>query len=195
MTLLEIVILLFIVTDPFGNLPFILAILKNEDDKKFRRSVAREILFAYVILLIFLFFGNQILIYLNISEFALTIAGGIILFLISIHMIFKGPGDVFTDEYSDDPVFVPIAMPSIAGPSALTTLMVIQSKGLAPWQTTFTALTIVMFLAAILLVFSRTVSKFMGRKGLNALGRLMGMLLNLISVNMIMNGVKAFLAE
>jgi len=194
MDLISIMVLLFIVVDPFGNIPFVLALLKDQDAKSFRKIVLREILIAYGILLAFFFQGNLILHYLGIREASISVAGGIILFIISIHMIFKGSSEVFTSEYGNDPIFVPIAMPYIAGPSAIATVMLIHSKLEGEWLVGLWALSLVMIINATLFVFSRSVGKLLGKRGLKALDRLMGMLLNLISVNMILNGIQGFLA-
>jgi len=195
MDLIEIMVLLFIVVDPFGNIPFILALLKNSKPADFRKTVLREVLIAYLILLAFFFQGNLILHYLGISEASISVAGGIILFLISIHMIFKGSGEVFTDEYGDNPIFVPIAMPYMAGPSAIATVMLVHTRLGDAWQNGLLALTLVMSLCAILFILSRHIGKLLGRRGLKALDRLMGMLLNLIAVNMILKGIHAFLSS
>lgn len=195
MDLIEIMVLLFIVVDPFGNIPFILALLKNSEAAEFRKTVLREVFIAYLILLAFFFQGNLILRYLGINEASISVAGGIILFLISIHMIFKGSGDVFTDEYGENPIFVPIAMPYMAGPSAIATVMLIHSRLDSQWHIGFLALTLVMTINAILFVLSRRIGNILGRRGLKALDRLMGMLLNLISVNMILRGIHAFLSS
>jgi multiple antibiotic resistance protein len=192
MTITEIAILLFLVIDPFGNMPIIVSILSNLDDRQYKRAIIREITFGFFVITFFLFLGDSLLSYLNIKQGSLSIAGGIILFLISLKMIFAGSGEIFKHEYDSDPWFVPIAVPSIAGPSALTTVILLKSDPKVSTGNIIIALAIIFIFSLLFLYFSRSITRKLGPKFLRALERFMGMLLNLISVNMIMDGIKSY---
>ncbi len=192
MELIEIVLLLFLVIDPFGNLPFVVAVLARLDATAYRLAVLRELGLAFVVLLSFALAGDTILRYLNIETWSLSIAGGIILFIISLKMIFRSAREIFADDYSDNPILVPIAMPSIAGPSAITALIVLRTKEQMPLETVLLALLVVFALACLVFLPGRRLSQALGERGLAALEKFMGLLLNLVSVSMIMRGVRDF---
>lgn len=195
MSLSEIAFLLFLVVDPFGNLPFVLAILAGLSTKAYVLAVTREVLLAFAVLVVFALFGDRILEFLNISQFALNIAGGVILFLISLKMIFQTSSAIFGGQYKDNPFLVPIAVPSIAGPSAMTTVIVLRTREQIPLDAMLGALLLVSLLTLGTLLLGRVLSAYLGLRGINALEKFMGLLLNLIAVNMIMNGVRDFLRE
>jgi multiple antibiotic resistance protein len=119
--MLESALLLLLVVDPFGNLPFVLAVTGGAPPARYRRIIIRETVLALLVLVVFALAGDLILGYLQIERAALAVAGGVILFLISLKMIFQSVAQIFHDRYGDDPVLVPIAVPSLAGPSAITT--------------------------------------------------------------------------
>ena len=195
MDFIQVFFLLFIVMDPIGNVPLLLALLKGCQDQQYKSIVIREALFAFGILALFLWQGDLLIYYLNIDPSSLSIAGGVILFMISIRMIFKGSHQVFENEYRDDPWFVPVAMPAIAGPTAITTVILLKSKNELPISQIFIALALAVLLNTLLLLFSRRLSKWLGAQGINALDRLMGMLLSIISVNMMLSGIKEFFQQ
>jgi multiple antibiotic resistance protein len=195
MEIVSIAILLFIVIDPFGNIPFINSVWKTLDAKTFRRSVTRELLFALAILSAFLFFGTGILDLFQISEESISIAGGVILLIISVKMIFVGSEKIFETDPESEAFLVPIAVPSIAGPSAMTTCILLSSKSALPLALQWLALFGAWLAVAILLIGSRPVASFLGKKGLAAMDRLMGLLLVTIAVEMLKDGVVAVLRE
>src|SRR5262245_26404230 len=114
--------------DPLGNIPFFLASLKTIGEARQRRVVVRELLIAYAVMVTFLFAGQPLLEMLRISEPALTIAGGVILFLIALRMVFPIPGGVFHEEVTGEPFIVPLAIPYVAGPSVLATQLYLVSR-------------------------------------------------------------------
>ena len=120
-------ILLILVIDPFGNLPIVVSRAAGAARRR-ARVVLRECLFAYVILLAFMSGGRTFMQWLQVSEASLSIAGGIILFLIALRMVFPHPDGVFGDTRGSEPLLVPLAMPAIAGPSALATVMLMASR-------------------------------------------------------------------
>ena len=112
MSFIEILVLLFLVVDPFGNIPLVIMLLKDADDRTFQKILVRETGIAVMVLLFFFFAGGELLSYLNISQDALRVAGGVILFLISVKMIFRNSAEIFLDDKDSGPVVVPIAVPS-----------------------------------------------------------------------------------
>lgn len=192
--MLESALLLFLVIDPFGNLPFVIAVLRNLSAAAYRRTIAREILLAFLVLVLFALGGEQILGYLNIQHASLSVAGGVVLFLISIKMIFGSASELFHDDYSDNPVLVPIAIPALAGPSAMTAVMILSTHQQVAIGPLLLALLAVCLVTGAILMLGRQVSGLLGKRGVQALEKFMGLLLNLFSVNMILQGVKDFLA-
>lgn len=180
--------------DPLGNIPLFLSILKSVDPKKRKRIILRESFIAFIILVLFLFFGQYILEGMHISEPALAISGGIILFLISIRMIFP-PQEVenATKPKTMEPFIVPLAVPLIAGPSTMTMVMLLASQAPYDMSRWFTALFVAWAITTIILVFADFLRKILGERGLLAVERLMGMILTTMAVQMFLTGFKQFL--
>lgn len=176
--------------DPLGNIPIFLAILNSVDYRKRKRIILREMIIAFAILTLFLFFGKYILKGMHISDPALSIGGGIILFLIALKMIF--PDENPTQQQTQEPFIVPLAIPLIAGPSALAFVMLLANQ--APHQTFewFLALFIAWLGSAIILLFADNIRKLLSERGLTAIERLMGMILTTMAVQMFLTGVKSF---
>jgi multiple antibiotic resistance protein len=191
MTLYSAIITLILVMDPLGNIPFFISILNHVPPKKRQRIILRESLIAFVILVLFLFFGQYILEGMHISRPALAVSGGIILFLISIRMIFPH-ADEEKMRTNDEPFIVPLAVPLFAGPSTMTMVMLLanQSPNLFYW---FIALTTAWGISTIILVFSDSFRKILGDRGLTAIERLMGMILTTMAVQMFLTGFADFL--
>ncbi len=194
MSLAEITLLLFLVVDPFGNLPFVIALLRNLPTARYLKSVGREALLAFLILAAFALGGDAVLRQLHIDAASLSIAGGIILFLISLGMIFRSATRLFDDDYADDPLLVPIAVPSIAGPSAITAVIILRSREQVPLESVLVALAAVFVATLIVFAAGRPLSRRLGQRGVTALEKFMGLLLNLVAVNMILTGVRDFAA-
>ena len=134
-------ILLVLVIDPFGNVPIVVAAMKGVPPERRTRVVVRECAAAYAILVAFMLGGRKFLQWLHLSEESLTIAGGIILFLIAIRMVFPRPEGIFGDAPGSEPFLVPLAIPSIAGPSALATVLLMASRDPAKITSWILALT------------------------------------------------------
>lgn len=188
-------ILIFFILDPFGNVPLLLSILKNIDKQKHSKIIMREMLIGLFILVVFLFFGEQFLSLFHLETPSITIAGGIIFFVISLKMIFPNPngGDMFATKPGDEPLVVPIAVPMIAGPAALATLLVLAKTNSEHSGELFISLLLAWGLSALVLLFSPNLYKLLKVKGLTALERLMGMLLLIMSVQMFVDGVRALI--
>lgn len=193
MTIYSAALTLLLVMDPLGNIPVFLSILNTVEPQRRVKIVIRESIFAFSILTMFLFGGKSILDSLSISEPALGIAGGIILFLISIKMIFPPEGTGFVRERQvGEPFIVPLAIPLLAGPSAITTVILVGSQTAnKEWQW-FVALAIASIICTIVLGFSNQIRKILGQKGLVATERLMGMVLTTVSVQMFLSGIQQY---
>jgi multiple antibiotic resistance protein len=189
MTRLSAMVVLFLVLDPLGNIPVFLSVLSNVSPERFKRVVIRELLFALIVLVIFLFAGKYILDALGVSQPSLGIAGGIILALIAIKMIFTGTESIFHVESGSEPFFFPLAVPLTAGPSAMTTVILIMAREPSRWLEWFIALVCAWFLSAVILYYSGFLSRVIGKRGLLACERLMGMLLTAVAAQMFINGL------
>ena len=194
MTIYSAVVLLFLVMDPMGNIPFFLTALKEVDPHRRKRVIVRELLIALVVLILFLFAGQFVLTLLQISEPSLTIAGGIILFLIAIKMIFPTAERTYERSLGGEPFIVPLAIPYVAGPSALSAVLFIMSRDAARWPEWLLAILVAWLLSGVILMAAQNLSNYLGERGLIAIERLMGMILITIAVQMTMTGMSQFLA-
>lgn len=183
-------VVLFFLMDPLGNVPVVLSVLKDIDPKRQRVIIARELLIALVILLIFLFLGKPMLNFLHLQQEAVTISGGIILLIIGLRMIFPSPEGIVGQQPDGEPFIVPLAIPLIAGPSVLAMLILMTQSGPNKMTDWLFALLIAWVLTAIILLSAPLLLKLLRRRGLTALERLMGMILVMISVQMLINGLK-----
>lgn len=187
MNLYAVTLTLFFIMNPLGNIPIFLSVLQYTEPKRRKKIIFRESLFALVVLILFLFSGKQILESMSLSPSALSIAGGIILFLIAIKMIF--PGYEAGEIPKAEPFLVPLAVPIFAGPAAMTTVMLLAEQSL--WVT-LAALLISWFMSTMILLASSRIRKIMGSRGLTAIERLMGMLLTTIAIQMFLSGISSY---
>lgn len=189
MTVFSAAMLLFLVIDPIGNIPLFLCILKKTDQRRQKKIIMRELFIALLVLVLFLFAGRYILTFLGISEPALSIAGGIILFLIAIKMIFSNLEDIFGENDDGEPMIVPLAVPLIAGPSAMTVVLLLMAREPSRWLEWLLALFCAWSISAFILLLSNVISQLFGKRGLTAIERLMGMLLTTVAVEMFIRGL------
>ena len=188
-------VLLLLVIDPFGNVPIVVSALANVAPERRAKVILRECAAAYVILLAFMFGGQAFLRWLQLSEVSLAIAGGIILFLIALRMVFRHPEGVFGDPPGTEPFLVPLAIPSIAGPSALATVMLMVSRDPSQRLAWVVALTAAMAVATFVLLAAHRLQRVRGERGMIAVERLMGLVLTALAVQMLLDGVRGFVAE
>ncbi|MBI2294673.1 MAG: MarC family protein [Betaproteobacteria bacterium] len=186
------VIILLLVVDPIGNIPLFAALLRNLEPARRLRVIARECAIAFAVLLVFVFLGRPILGLLGLSDSSLTIAGGVILFLIALRMIFRRPEGVFGDTLEGEPFIVPLAIPSIAGPTAIATVMLLVSRAPQRVLEWTAAVTVAMLVTLAFLIFAERVAKMVGERGLLAFERLMGLILTAIAVEMLLRGIETF---
>src|SRR5207248_5910380 len=178
-----------------GNVPFFLSALKTVPPERQNRVVLRELLIALAVLVFFRFAGPGILRLLHISEPALTTAGGIILFLIALRMVFPTPEKSMAEDVDGEPFIVPLAIPYVAGPSALATELLLMSREPERWRDWLIALLLAWFVSSVIIVFASGLRHVLGPKGLIAVERLMGMVLVTVAIQMLLTGIRAALAE
>jgi MarC family membrane protein len=189
------VVILLLVLDPVGNIPLFISLLRNVDPARRTRVIVRECATAFGVLLGFVFFGRWILDLLGLSEPSLTIGGGVILFLIAVRMIFRGPEGVFGDTVDGEPFIVPLAIPAIAGPAAIATVVLFVSRAPQRLPEWIAAVTVAMLVTLAFLVFAERVSKLVGERGLLAFERLMGLILTAIAVEMMLRGIETYVRQ
>ena len=192
MDFLSTTILLFLVIEPLGNIPIFLAVLRQVPEPRRIIITLRECLLGFVILVVFLLFGRVFLQLLRLSETSLGIAGGIILFLIAVRMIFPTSDHIFGEVAGAEPLLFPLAVPTIAGPSALATVLLLASRNPGGFWMVFGALTLAMALTTLILVSSDAIARWAGRRVITALERLMGLILTAVAVEMFLQGVRTF---
>lgn len=187
-------ILLILITDPLGNIPLFVAALKHVEPSRRAKVILRECAIAFATLVIFLLFGNGFLSALHLSDETLRIAGGVILFLIAMNMVFPGTGARLVDEEAGaEPFIVPVAIPLIAGPSAMTTVMLF-SKGsperMLEWVG---SIFIAMAVTTAAFLSSGKLSEWLGSRVLSAVEKLMGLVLTAIAVEMLLGGIANYI--
>ena len=192
MSLASAALTLFLVIDPLGNIPFFLAALQQVPRERHQRVVVRELLIALGIMVAFLFAGGPLLSLLAISESALTLAGGIILFLIAIRMVFPPVSGSVHEELKGEPFIVPLAIPYVAGPSVLATEMLFMKGAPGRWMEWLAALVIAWAATAVILLAGNRLRAVLGPRAMIAIERLMGMILVAVSVQMFLSGVERY---
>lgn len=191
MNLYTAIITLLLVMNPLGNIPVYIATLQHIAPQHRSRIILREAIFAFLILTVFLFAGRLILEGLQVTPSALGIAGGIVLFLIAIRLIFPPPKDQ-SAVLEGEPFLVPLAVPLFAGPATMAMIMLIVDQPGGKIWLTFLALLISWSISAACLLSSNALSKLLGKKGLIAMERLMGMILTTIAVQMFLSGIQQY---
>ncbi|WJG09139.1 YhgN family NAAT transporter [Aliiglaciecola sp. LCG003] len=187
-------VMLFLIMDPLGNLPIFMSILKSIEPKRRRIVLARELIFSLLIMFLFLFSGQAVLDFLNVKQQAVSIAGGIILFLIAIRMIFPQKGHHDDDIGEQEPFIVPLAIPMIAGPSLLAALILLANQDPLRMFDWSIAVASAWLASAAILMFSGLLFKILGERGLIAIERLMGMILIMLAIQMFLDGVGNYYA-
>lgn len=193
MTILSAALLLFLILDPLGNIPVFLSVLKPLAPKRQRIVLARELLIALGVLMGFLWGGKYALELMHLRQESVQIAGGIVLFLIGIRMIFPRPEGLMGELPGGEPFIVPLAIPLVAGPSGMAAVMLMGSNEPGRLWDWSLALMVAWGATAAILFSATLLYKWLGRSALIALERLMGMLLVAISVQMFLDGIGTYL--
>jgi multiple antibiotic resistance protein len=191
-TVFAIAFSLFLLMDAIGNIPLFVSFLKKVPEKRQRKVIARELCIALLVIILFAFLGDGLMQFLCVKSDTIQIAGGLILFLLCLKMIFPPPHDE-TDHLPRDtePFVVPLAVPLIAGPSVLAAVM-IYSRQESVWIV-LGAILLAWAASLLILLASTKLQRLLGWRGLIAMERLMGLLLLLIAVQMFLNGLGFFL--
>jgi len=189
------VVILVLVLDPIGNIPIFVSLLRRVDAERHTRVILRECAIAFAVLLAFVFVGEEVLRLFDLSAASLTIAGGVILFLIAVRMIFHSGAEVFANLPAGEPFIVPLAIPSIAGPAAIATIVLLSSAAPQRWPEWCAAITIAMAATLLVLVFAERVVRAVGERALGAFERLFGLFLTAIAIEMLLRGIEAFVRQ
>jgi len=184
---LSVTILLILITDPLGNIPLFIAALKNVQPARRTKVILRECGIAFITLLVFLFFGSGFLKALHLSNETLRIAGGIILFLIAINMVFPSSGAKLVDEEQGSEPFL------VAGPSAMTTVMLLSSSSAALSLEWVGSIFIAIAVTTIVFFASQQLEVWLGKRFLSAIEKLMGLVLTTIAVDMLLGGIATYI--
>jgi MarC family membrane protein len=185
-------ILLLLVTDPFGNVPLFVTALKDVAPERRPRIVLRECAIAFLLLLVFMFFGRHFLAALQLTDISLRIGGSVILLIIAIRMIFPHPDGVLGRSEGGEPFIVPLAIPALAGPSALATVLLFTSNNVEDVMIHVAALAAVGVVWLAVFLAAERLQKALGAQVMTAFERLMGLILTAMSVEMLLGGVRSF---
>lgn len=187
-------LILILVTDPLGNIPLFISALDQVQPGRRWRVILREVLIATGLLLLVMLGGRGAFDLLGVGDASLKAAGGVILLLISINMIFPGSGArIGSSDHGSEPVIVPIAVPLIAGPSAIATVMLIVAHHPGQLMMHIGSLSIAMALTLASLFLSTTLKRLVGTNVIAAIERLMGLVLTAVSIDMILSGAASYL--
>lgn len=185
-------VLLLLVLDPFGSLPIFISVLKGVVPERRARVALRETLIAFVVLLAFMLAGQGFLNLMRLSERSLEVAGGVILLIISIRMIFSGGAEVYASDSQREPLIFPLAVPLLAGPSAMARVLLLASRQPDRMLHWIGALTLAMALSGIVLLTSDRIRRWLGSSMVSAIEKLMGLVLTAIAVEMVLAGLKRY---
>jgi multiple antibiotic resistance protein len=189
--MLSMALALFLLMDPVGNVPLFIALLKNIPPKRQRRIIIRELLIALVIIFFFWGLGQPVLNMLNIQLPTILISGGIILFLIALKMIFPPSHEEEPEASGKEPFIVPLATPLVAGPAVLAAVMLYSGQKETLWVSS-AAIILAWGATTIILLSSSFLERLLGKKGIIACERLMGLILTLLAVQMFLEGILRF---
>lgn len=185
-------LLLFIVLDPLGNIPLYLSQLRTVPEERRRYVALRELGIAYLVLLFFFFAGAAFMKLLALDIAAVKIAGGVVLFLIALRMIFPTPDGIFGNSGQNaEPLIVPLAVPAVAGPGALSVVLLLREANPDETLTMFGALSVAWLASAVILVGASRLQRILREEGILAMERLMGLLLVIIAVQMFLEALRS----
>jgi len=194
-TFLSAFVLLLLVLDPFGSLPIFISVMRGVDPARRTRVAVREVTIAFGVLLVFMFAGQGFLRLMSLSERSLEVAGGVILLIIAIRMIFASGGEIYAADGKREPFVFPLAVPLLAGPSAMATVLLLASRAPERMPEWVGALTVAMVVSGTVLLAADRIRKLLGSSMVSALEKLMGLVLTAIAVEMILAGLKRYFFE
>lgn len=185
-------VLLLLVLDPFGSLPIFISVLQGVAPERRRRVAVREAVIAFGVLLVFMLAGQAFLALMRLSERSLEVAGGVILLIIAIRMIFAGGAEVYASDAQREPLIFPLAVPLLAGPSAMATVLLLASRQPDRLMHWIGALTLAMAVSGTVLLAADRIRRWLGESMVSAIEKLMGLVLTAIAVEMILAGLKRY---
>lgn len=185
-------ILLVLILDPFGNMPVFLAVTRQVPAGRRAWITLRESAIAYLVLLGFMAGGRRFLDLLGLRQASLQVAGGVILLLVAIKMIFASSESMFSERDLRDPLIFPLAVPLLAGPSALAAVLLLSSGDGHRVALRIAALTAAMAVTCTLLLVADRLSRLLGEAVMRAAEKLMGLIVSAIAVNMLLEGVRVY---
>lgn len=194
MSLFNITVTLFLIMDPVGNLSSYISMVKELDPKRQKWIVFREMLIALVVMLFFNYLGEYIFNFLDLSETTVRLSSGVILFLIAIKILFMASDSPRANLPKGEPFVFPLAVPLIAGPALMATIMLYAH--LEPTQSVMIfAILIAWFLSILIFLFAGPIKRILGNNGLMACERLIGMVLVLVAIQRFLEGILLFWAS
>ena len=185
-------ILLLLVLDPLGSLPVFIPIMRGVAPERRRWVALREVGIAFGVLLSFIFFGEAFLRVMRLSERSLEVAGGVILLMVAIRMIFSHADGVYGTPEGKEPLIFPLAIPLLAGPSAMATVLLLASRQPGLVLEWIAALSCAMVVSGLVLLLCDRIRRFVGDSVVSATEKLMGLVLTAIAVEMILAGLKRY---
>lgn len=192
MSVWSIALTFFLVANPIGNIPALLALVKDFDFKRQKMILFREAIFSFLIAIVFLFIGEQFFQIIQIQSYAVSLSGGLLLFLVALNMVFPPKPSTEKEGLQHEPFIVPIATPLITGGGVLSTIMIYASQ-----EQNYTKISMAIIIAWVFVVLVMSLSaylvKVLGQRGLIALEQLMGMILTMIAMQIMVNGLKLFI--
>ncbi|MFN7723674.1 MAG: MarC family protein [Rubrivivax sp.] len=193
---LSALVLLLLVLDPFGSLPIFIAVMRGVPPERRRFVALREVSIAFVVLAIFMVGGQAFLEVMRLSERSLEVAGGVILGIIAMRMIFASGGEIYAADGSGrEPFIFPLAVPLLAGPSAMATVLLLASRQPDKLLSWFGALSVAMVVSGVVLLSADRLRKLLGASMVSALEKLMGLVLTAVAVEMVLAGLKRYFFE
>ena len=188
-------ILLLLVLDPFGSLPIFIPVMRTVPAERRRWVALREVTIAFAVLCLFMFFGEAFLRVMRLSERSLEVAGGVILLMVAIRMIFSQGGGVYGVPEGKEPLIFPLAVPLLAGPSAMATVLLLASRQPDRVVEWIVALAGAMAVSGLVLVGCDRIRRWLGDSVVSAFEKLMGLVLTAIAVEMILAGLKRYFVD
>jgi len=185
-------ILMLLVLDPLGSLPIFIPIMREVPPERRWLVALREVAIAFAVLLGFMFAGDAFLRVMHLSERSLEVAGGVILLMVAIRMIFSHEGGVYGMPEGREPLIFPLAVPLLAGPSAMATVLLLASRQPDRMLEWVAALTVAMAVSGLVLVASGRIRRWLGDSVISATEKLMGLVLTAIAVEMVLAGLKRY---
>lgn len=192
---LSALVLLLLVLDPFGSLPIFISVLRGVQPDRRRVVALREVAIAFGVLAVFMVGGQHFLQLMRLSERSLEVAGGVILLIIAVRMIFASGGEVYADGSGREPFIFPLAVPLLAGPSAMATVLLLASRQPERLWTWVGALTVAMAVSGAVLLAADRLRRWLGSSMVAAIEKLMGLVLTAVAVEMILAGLKRYFFE